>query len=271
MLNRNKEGSRVTAEEEERPRLDAPPKKLSGPPKREFKEGERVALSLRMTPALKRRLDAMAERGGRSQSQQAEFMLERSFERHGLLAEALSLSYGSRTAGFLMMLGRLMQLAASTEGPLGPGALHYDWTENPSSAALGVVAAVIDGLLVPPKKGSDTIPRLIAEMGRLVGSPKYARRIRDELLRGEIDTIRQLVGRSMGHRLATAKPAKRRGKWTPPSPGTGPSEQAIEATSHTIADAILNLVHSTPHTPTRGDIASVVSAHLNAQKERRNG
>ena len=69
--------------------VECTPKKLRGPPKREFKEGERVALSLRMTPALKRRLDAAAERGGRSQSQEAEFRLERSFDRQGLLEEVL--------------------------------------------------------------------------------------------------------------------------------------------------------------------------------------
>ena len=54
-------------------------KRHGGPPKREYGPGERVALSLRMTPDLKRRLDAVAEAGGRSQSQEAEIRLEKSF------------------------------------------------------------------------------------------------------------------------------------------------------------------------------------------------
>lgn len=41
--------------------------------------GERVPLGLRVTADLKRKLDAAAEASGRSQSQEAEFRLENSF------------------------------------------------------------------------------------------------------------------------------------------------------------------------------------------------
>ena len=87
-------------------------RKPGGPQKREPRDGERVALSLRMTPSLKRRLDAAAEKGGRSQSQEAEFRLERSFEQEGLLPEVLTLAFGSRqTAGLVWMLGLVMDTA----------------------------------------------------------------------------------------------------------------------------------------------------------------
>lgn len=95
-------------------------KKLGGPQKRELKPGERVALSLRMTPGLKRRLDAAAEANGRSQSQEAEFRLERSFDRQDLLAEALTTAYGSKEiAGLVMLIGDALQNAGSAQYALG--------------------------------------------------------------------------------------------------------------------------------------------------------
>jgi hypothetical protein len=66
-------------------------------------------LSLRVTPELKRRLDAAAEHCGRSQSQEAEFRIERSFDRNDLLTEVLTLAYGSKEiAGVLMMFGLVL-------------------------------------------------------------------------------------------------------------------------------------------------------------------
>jgi uncharacterized protein (DUF1778 family) len=47
--------------------------------------GERVPLSLRVTPEIKLRLAEAAKRSGRSQSQEAELRLERSFDRSELL------------------------------------------------------------------------------------------------------------------------------------------------------------------------------------------
>src|SRR5262245_49226328 len=92
-------------------RVRSKPRKPGGPPKRKPKEGERVALSLRMSPELKRQLDAAAELGGRSQSQEAEFRLERSFDRSDLVSEVLSLAYGKELAGILMLLGDVLVLA----------------------------------------------------------------------------------------------------------------------------------------------------------------
>jgi predicted transcriptional regulator len=100
-------------------------KKLGGPQKRELKPGERVALSLRMTPGLKRRLDAAADANGRSQSQEAEFRLEQSFDRQELLADALTTAYGSKeVAGLVMLIGDALQNAGS-----GQYALFRSWPE----------------------------------------------------------------------------------------------------------------------------------------------
>jgi TraY domain len=83
-------------------------KKFGAPPKREPKPGERFQLGVRVTPETKRRLDAAAERSGRSQSQEAELRLERSFDRQDLLPEVLVLAYGRHLAGILMMLAVAM-------------------------------------------------------------------------------------------------------------------------------------------------------------------
>jgi hypothetical protein len=53
--------------------------------------GERVPLGLRVTPEMKRRLDAAAKQSGRSQSQEAEFRLEGSFGRDTLIEAFVSM------------------------------------------------------------------------------------------------------------------------------------------------------------------------------------
>jgi hypothetical protein len=108
-------------------------RKIGGPPKREPKLGERVALSLRMTPELKRQLDFAAEQGGRSQSQEAEFRLERSFDRSDLLPEVLSLAFGGRTAGLLLAIGIAMQGAAATTMFIKNRKPDEDWTSDPDA------------------------------------------------------------------------------------------------------------------------------------------
>jgi hypothetical protein len=67
--------------------------------------GKRVSLGLRVTPQTKKKLDAAAEENGRSQSQEAELRIERSFDRADLLGEVLTLAYGEDIAADLMRLG----------------------------------------------------------------------------------------------------------------------------------------------------------------------
>jgi hypothetical protein len=75
--------------------------------------GLRVPLSLRVTPEFKERLDAAAEQSGRSQSQEAELRLERSFDRQDLLLDVLVMTFGSKqTAGLVILLGMVMEAAA---------------------------------------------------------------------------------------------------------------------------------------------------------------
>jgi hypothetical protein len=60
------------------------PKKRIGRPTRPPKPGERVTLGLRVTAELKNRIEAAANEKGRSLSQEAEFRLERSFDREDI-------------------------------------------------------------------------------------------------------------------------------------------------------------------------------------------
>jgi hypothetical protein len=67
-------------------------------------------LGLRVTPEMKQRLDAAAQQSGRSQSQEAEFRLERSFERQDLLPELLTAACGSKeVAGLVLLLAHVLQ------------------------------------------------------------------------------------------------------------------------------------------------------------------
>src|SRR5262245_19190577 len=67
--------------------------------------GQRVSLGLKVTPEVKTRLDLAARHTGRTQSQEAELRLERSFEREDLLSEVLALHFGRQLAGILIAVG----------------------------------------------------------------------------------------------------------------------------------------------------------------------
>lgn len=70
-----------------------------------------MALSLRVTADLKKRLEQNAELNGRSLSQEAEFRLEHTFDRQGLLLEVLKLAFGVGWAGFIIFNGSKIQAA----------------------------------------------------------------------------------------------------------------------------------------------------------------
>lgn len=97
--------------------MDVERKSRGGRPRiHKVRAGDRVPLSLRVTPAVKRSLDEIVKKTGRSQSQEAELRLERSFDRENLLIESLELAYGGPIAGLLVWIGEAMQGAAMREG-----------------------------------------------------------------------------------------------------------------------------------------------------------
>jgi hypothetical protein len=110
--------------------------------------GERVSLGLRVTPEMKRRLDEAAKRSGRSQSQEAEFRLEGSFDRGDLLPEVLGLKFGRDLAGVLMLLGNALIYAEGFDqmhnqsGRRPSGRYSSRWGRDPGSYDEAVDAAV---------------------------------------------------------------------------------------------------------------------------------
>lgn len=107
--------------------------KKRGRPTKTAIPGDRASLGLRVTADLKSRLEQAAEASGRSQSQEAELRLERSFEKEDLLPEVLSLAYGRPMAGILMLLGRAMHDAGSSSGFASTFTLEgsLNWFDDP--------------------------------------------------------------------------------------------------------------------------------------------
>ena len=67
--------------------------------------GERIGMSLRVTPKMKERLEQAAFQSGRSLSQEAEFRLDRSFDRQDLVGEVLTLAFGEVVGGLMLKIG----------------------------------------------------------------------------------------------------------------------------------------------------------------------
>ncbi len=82
------------------------------PPKRNMDGGERVQLSLRVTPKLKADLDTKGAETGRALSSEAEFRLEQAAYQESQVFQSLALAMGSREmAGLLLIIGLVMRRA----------------------------------------------------------------------------------------------------------------------------------------------------------------
>src|SRR5262245_2356565 len=103
--------------------------KRRGRPSRAPDPGERVKLGLRVTPTLKQHLDTAAQNGGRSQSQEAEFRLEQSFDRGDLLSDALTLAYSPELAGLLLTIAAAIDHAARHASRAVPDDARH-WSMN---------------------------------------------------------------------------------------------------------------------------------------------
>ena len=109
--------------------------KRRGRPNREPRPGERVGLSLRVTPTTKRQLDAAAVEAGRSLSQEAETRLDNSFRDQGYLDRVLELAYGRQPAALLKMIARAMDDTGRFAGFFAAGTAEgaADWLRNPDA------------------------------------------------------------------------------------------------------------------------------------------
>jgi len=114
----------------------------AGRPGRVRNAGERVPLGLRVTPETKARLDSAAASAGRSQSQQAEFLIEQALRDEDAMARLQREFGGPACYAILTVAGRAM-------GRAGLNAAAYsdfkgdDWTSDPASYEHAIDAAVI--------------------------------------------------------------------------------------------------------------------------------
>ena len=109
-----------------------------------------MSLGLKVTSDIKGRLENAARASGRTQSQEAEVRLERSFDHQELLPQVLELTYGRQLAAVLLMLGQVMKTAgesAAFSETVHPGSSFRPegvrkWFDSPYGYDQAVRAAV---------------------------------------------------------------------------------------------------------------------------------
>jgi hypothetical protein len=90
--------------------------------------GKRYPLNMRTTKEVRDKLEHAAAATGRSLAQEVELRLEKSFLIQDLMAQGLELSYGSKLAAVLLMLGEGMKMTANMPDDSG-----RDWFDDPYS------------------------------------------------------------------------------------------------------------------------------------------
>jgi hypothetical protein len=134
-------------------------------------------MSLRVTPATKRALDAAAISAGRSLSQEAEIRLENSFRGSGYLDQAMDLAYGPRLAVLLTVIGRAMNEIG------GHASFPANWMDQAALFDEGV-GAVVEALAAFRPEGSGRpspilAPMIIRKLLAAIKNPDEAGELKD--------------------------------------------------------------------------------------------
>jgi hypothetical protein len=132
-----------------------------------------MSLGLKVTAEVKDRLDRAARANGRTQSQEAEVRLQRSFEHEDLLGDALTLSYGRELGGLVFLTGKGMQMAGrramlniSTKAEA-----WLDWLNNPYAYDQAVKAANL--ILEAARPAGDPAPPLDEDSPEREQEPRW--------------------------------------------------------------------------------------------------
>jgi hypothetical protein len=148
------------------------------------KSTDQVQLNVRMRESLRAKLEQSAKKNYESLNREVVDRLERSFDRQDLLVEALSMTYGKRLAGILMIVGRAMEEAGRQAGFATDLRRSSDsWMEVPFAyREAATAAALVLNAFRPP--GEVTVP-----------SPVYT---------GIINAVREDIGLHEADRLVEA-------------------------------------------------------------------
>lgn len=106
-------------------------KKRTGRPPKPPRPGQKSSLGLKVTAEIKRRIDTEAMRQGRTQSQEAEWRLARSFDRQDLLDEVLTIAYGKQIAALLIVMGSVLRRYAGQPKDGKPPKDDAHWLDDP--------------------------------------------------------------------------------------------------------------------------------------------
>jgi hypothetical protein len=264
--------------------------------------GERVPLGLRVTPELKRRLDAAAEQSGRSQSQEAEFRLERTFDRENLLPQVLSLAYRSQLAGVLMLLGAGMEEEAQryltkryhitdqeqrwevfrVEDRPGRSKKHHyvkgqkqrwkvHYTEEAEAFEFALIGAEM--LLTALHRDPDAMDHVkqmnqpfqgLLDLVRAVRRGSKGRSLQFSTPSRDVSTIRSLLG-PITDRLNEAKVAmagQRLDRVDGETRGGSELGGELRRKIASMADALTKLINSSPRSPSRQELEELLQKQL---------
>ena len=163
-------------------------KNRRGRPTKQPKPGKRASLELKLTAQIRQRLDRASQQSGRTQIQEAELRLERSFERQSLFTEVLELQYGRGLAGVLAVLGETMHYALEMLGPFPKPGARLDETLLNDPYAYDEVAKCVEAVLkeLRPSGEAKPLSGTVMEMADVQNLPRSVTWPIVAALRGEI-------------------------------------------------------------------------------------
>lgn len=164
--------------------------------------GERLPLGLRVTKETKQSLSRASYLSGRSQSQEAEFRLEQSFQATRTLFDSLDLAYGRHWTGIMLALAH----AAHMTGTRAMAINHWDFS--------GAENWVLDPFAFDQAvKAINTLLEALRPHGEIKAAPLFDfahlpvgtyERIGEEFARGVLDKIGKPDDGSRGAEIVQA-------------------------------------------------------------------
>jgi hypothetical protein len=156
----------------------------TGRPTKQPTPGARVSLGLKVTDEIKQRLDTAAQASGRTQSQEAEARLERTFRDEDLLPQLLRIAYGSQLTVAVLTLAKALKEAGAHAGVRTMGGRFEGaetWFGNPAAyaEARDAAARVLSGLF----------PEADPAMAGVV-APESAKGLGKEIANGLLEALR---------------------------------------------------------------------------------